>query len=1568
MTMNASRCYPLWSVLAGTFLAAAITLAAAAEPTIELVSRDGDGEPGSSHSSFVFLTDQEWRRAPVSDHGSVVFLSLAQLDPLDTNNVADVYMWQDGVVQVRDLPHAVPGNVVFVDADASGNRLFVVRQTGSHPFLYEEYVVENGERTSLYTGGAEVRGCAISAYGGIAAVSRVDASGISQIVRWSLSDGQQSPVTGQPAVDANGNNLEPSLTADGSLLAFSSFAWNLVADDSNGVRDVFLYDHATESFELISQRHGVQGEVESHSPHMSADGSAVAFVTSSEGLVPGGGNGRGQILVAADGRLELCSVSEDRAAGNGNSGYPRLNQDGRFVVFTSVADNLVPGPAGDRRQVYLYDRADGAIELLSRNSDGTPADQDCFEPAISPGGRYVTFVSRATNLVDDADGLHYQVYRVDRGPAYANRRPRAESLYVSVRLDDPVNLQLSGTDPDGDDVQFILETFPEHGTLATSSGTAVQAGVAYDETSLPWLYSPTDSSTTDSFQYRVTDGIARSLPAAVAIRRIDPDIGRIQRVSITDHGAQADAPSFNEGDYRGLSISADGHRIAFTSEARLHPHDTDVDVDVYAHDIASGRTMLVSRGMAPGQNVRRAALSGDGRRIAYFSVIDSRQTLVLRELADDSLTIIRDYDFSLNREAPSVSHDGRRVAFVEFGSVKLYDSMADPLIRELSLAPDGVTPADAACTEPVISSSGNVVAFRSASSNLTVDATDGRDAIFLHYIELGETVLASVTPAGEPLPDCIKPDVSANGRAVVFIADPGGEQILYLKRMDTGALTELARGAGTAAISADGRFVVYRRNDQLFRIDTAHAGVSETLVSNTLGNIPDGPSFGGAVSANGQFVAFASDATDLIPADTNNVRDVFVNDLAPPVNHPPVALPREHVLDEDTTLSDAALEFLDPEDNDVALELVSGPDYAKQFDLHPLRPGDRFRRFTYTPRANYFGTDTLRFRVRDAAGASNVATVTLTINEVNDIPEWVGIPDDRAVDEGDALRIDLYDLDLPPHEQPYVYDPDVENPEPYRDVLVFSVADPGHLDWVTVENNHELVLKPDYDIADKQNPEVLVELWLVVTDGRSDPVVAPVPLTVTVRDVDRPPVVESVEIQPHEPTSSQDLVAVAHAHDPDGDPVTLLYQWLRNGEPRDGFTQASVPAADVRKGEQWSVRVKARAAGLESDWSAAIPVEILNSPPVAPDIDRQITEKEAIAIDLNQVAFDVDPDDVLTFTVGVPGHGTVELADGVVTYTSTWHELAQDEQQTDTFPYTVSDGTDASTGDIRILTIGVNDPPHLTVAEDLQMEEGSPTGQITWLTDGAGMLVVSDVDSPADELRIRVDALPQKGDLATAQDVPVEPGTAYPVENFPLTYTPNPAATGLDSVFFMADDGMDTSEARALVIYLAKLHVTLLFEQGWNAFSLPLVPEHDGDPRQLLVDPENGAPVYHGTVWRFDSHQGKLIPADRLEAATGYLAYCPDPSPPPVTVRGTRAPSVAALNAGWNFIGPVGVLDALDLGGPRAGDFQDLVPLWTPRGGRSRAVSTRLVRGRGYWLYLPVPQELDLETDALFDP
>lgn len=238
---------------------------------------------------------------------------------------------------------------------------------------------------------------------------------------------------------AQGNHLsvQPAISADGRLVAFASYASNLVSGDTNGVDDIFVHDRLSGETTLVSvSSAGVQSDFVSREPALSGDGRYVAFISWAANLVPGDTNGVADVFVRDRVRHTTIrvSLSSSGTQANGLSWISSISGEGRYVAFGSRASNLVPGDTNEIDDVFVHDNVTGETVLVSAASDGTQGNWQSSWPSISANGRWVGFMSFATNLVPGDTNDVSDTFLNDRGIPADVRVRRIEAQPSPVRF------------------------------------------------------------------------------------------------------------------------------------------------------------------------------------------------------------------------------------------------------------------------------------------------------------------------------------------------------------------------------------------------------------------------------------------------------------------------------------------------------------------------------------------------------------------------------------------------------------------------------------------------------------------------------------------------------------------------------------------------------------------------------------------------------------------------------------------------------------------------------------------------------------------------------------------------------------------------------------------------------------------------------------------------------------------------------------------------------------------------------------------------------------------------------
>ena len=253
-----------------------------------------------------------------------------------------------------------------------------------------------------------------------------DTNGLSDVF---VHDRQTSQTT-RVSVDSSGvqggsDAYNPSISTDGRYVTFESEATNLVSGDTNGLNDIFVRDRQTNQTIRVSvDSSGIQGDNNSHSASISADGHYVVFYSYASNLVSGDTNSSSDIFVRdlQTNQTSRVSVNSSGVEGGSDSFAPSISADGRYVAFHSFASNLVSGDTNNTYDIFVRDRQMNQTTRVSVDSSGVEGNSNSYNPSISADGRYVAFASESTNLVSGVDSnLKQDIFIHDRQTGDATR-------------------------------------------------------------------------------------------------------------------------------------------------------------------------------------------------------------------------------------------------------------------------------------------------------------------------------------------------------------------------------------------------------------------------------------------------------------------------------------------------------------------------------------------------------------------------------------------------------------------------------------------------------------------------------------------------------------------------------------------------------------------------------------------------------------------------------------------------------------------------------------------------------------------------------------------------------------------------------------------------------------------------------------------------------------------------------------------------------------------------------------------------------------------------------------------
>jgi hypothetical protein len=546
--------------------------------------------------------------------------------------------------------------------------------------------------------------------------------------------------------------------------------------DSNSKLDSLLFDRLSGQTLLVS--HAVNDESKTANDGsgaaitISADGRWLSYNSAASNLVAGLSDNSVKSSGYIFDRVTRSSIAMSRSAAtvhimspNGRSYGNDISDDGRWVLYDSDASNVDLGAAsalsGFSQQVFLHDTVAESTQLISHSAGTTTeaASASSYANSISQNGRWITFSSRAQNLIDNiVDGnATYDAFLYDRvagstellSPTFSSASITADSGSYGTGISedgrwvlmksDATDLVAGASDSNGEYDVFLRDR-SNNSTILVSKAFGTSATAA-NGGSMPWRMS-------EDGRFIVFTSSATNLTDGITYINASSNVFLFDRTTkaatLVSHSANpllsANDLSFNP------QMTADGRWIAFSSRATNlvgDTTDTNGAEDAFLYDRLDGSIVLVSRSAAASASTGNAAsigpqVSADGCCVAFSS------------LATDLVTGVVD---------ANGSHD----AFV-FGrqelSTRLLSRMADLPLQT----------ANGASTSNAISSDGQFVAISSAASDMSTEAGDSRWNVF--YVNTGDSTTVLLTKLVGP------PSTIQNPTQHSAIMTPDGQHLL----------------------------------------------------------------------------------------------------------------------------------------------------------------------------------------------------------------------------------------------------------------------------------------------------------------------------------------------------------------------------------------------------------------------------------------------------------------------------------------------------------------------------------------------------------------------------------------------------------------------------------------------------------------------------------------------------------------------------------------------------------------------------------------------------------------------
>jgi len=420
---------------------------------------------------------------------------------------------------------------------------------------------------------------------------------------------------------AAGHSLMPGFSADSAHMAFISAAKNLVTnDDLAEFYDVFVADLVSSNIALVSVNTSGIGGGNDHStaPSLSSNAQFVAFASLASNLVTNDTNSASDIFVRdlSQATTRLVSVkSLGSSSGNGSSTKPFISGDGRYIVFESLASDLVANDTNNASDVFIRDLELGATSVVSVNCGGnSSASAGSRLLHVTPDCRFVVFLSSATDIDATATNGSPQIYRRDLDAGITSR------LHLTLadgRSIASVWFQ-SSFSVDGRYIALVPDASPGD-TAKIYRYDFVDDSVAIIQNARADLSAPALSSDGETIAFSMGSQIGVWTSSNGTVRSIEIGSSDIADISMSDNGrlvfvqggqvfswdgvtntllsaSTSGVPALANMEFVIPALSPNGRFAAFESAAdNLVESDLNKSSDIFVSDLDGGSLSLISR-------------------------------------------------------------------------------------------------------------------------------------------------------------------------------------------------------------------------------------------------------------------------------------------------------------------------------------------------------------------------------------------------------------------------------------------------------------------------------------------------------------------------------------------------------------------------------------------------------------------------------------------------------------------------------------------------------------------------------------------------------------------------------------------------------------------------------------------------------------------------------------------------------------------------------------------------------------------------------------------------------------
>ncbi|NDW21980.1 Ig-like domain-containing protein, partial [Alteromonas hispanica] len=947
--------------------------------------------------------------------------------------------------------------------------------------------------------------------------------------------------------------------------------------------------------------------------------------------------------------------------------------------------------------------------------------------SISGSGATRTYTPNANFTGTDSFTFNVNDGTVDSIPATvtitvtnANDAPVAITQSVSTVEDTSKAITLSGSDIDNDNLSYAVVSQPSNGSLSGSGATRT--------------YTPSaDFTGTDSFTFKVNDGTVDSIPATVTItvtNANDAPVAMAQSVSTAEDTSKTITLSGSDIDNDNLSyvvvsqpsngsLSGSGATRTYTPNADFTGTDTfTFKVNDGSEDSATATvTIRVS-------NVNDAPVA-QGQSVTTPEDTAKTITLSGSDADNDTLT----YVVVTQPSNGTLSGSGATRTYTpnadftgtDTFTYKVNDGSEDSATATVTIRVSNVNDAPVAQGQSVTTP-------EDTAKTITLSGSDA-DNDTLNYVVV--TQPSNGTLSGSGATRTYTPNADFTGSdTFTFKVNDGSEDSA------TATVTITVSDVNDAPV-AQGQSVT-TPEDTAKVITLAGSDADNDTLSYVVVTQPSN----GTLSGSGATRTYTPNA-DFTGSDTFTYK---VNDgsedsstatvtiTVSDVNDAPVAQDQSVTTPEDTAKV-ITLSGSDADNDTLSYVVVTQPSNGTLSGSGATR--------TYTPNADFTGTDTFTYKVNDGSEDSVTATVTITVSDVNDAPVAQGQSVTTPEDTAKTITLSGSDAD--------------------NDTLSYVV--------VTQPSNGTLsgsgatrTYTPNADFTGSDT------FTYKLNDGSEDSAI--VTVTIRVSNVNDAPVAQGQSV-----TTPEDTAKTITFSGSDIDNDTLSYVVVTqpsNGTlSGNGATRTYTPNADFTGSDTFTYKVN---DGSEDSSTATVTITVsnVNDAPVAQD--QSVTTPEDTAKTITLTGSDADNDTLSYVVVTQPSNGTLSGSGATRTYTPN-----ADFTGTDTFMYKVNDGSeDSATATVTITVSDVNDAP---VAQDQS---------VTTPEDTAKVITLSGSDADNDTLSYVVVTQPSNGTLSGSGAT--------------RTYTPNADFTGTDTFTYKVNDGSEDSATVTVTITVSDVN------------------------------------------------------------------------------------------------------------------------------------------------------------------